>query len=154
MDFPKNFEYNHKILWPATALPFLAWPVASPPSFFLEHNDKDKSSKDTMFLKCIGPELFLWEYLNLGIGSIYRHFEMDAGRHLSKTGANTIFEKTLLQKLAINHIWRGSHSGPNPSTSRPRIKNYGRTDGQMKESQNLNFTCFLEDWEFSWTFYD
>jgi hypothetical protein len=34
-------------------------------------------------------------------------------------------------KLAKNPIWRGSGSGPNPSTSRPRIKNAGRSPGRQ-----------------------
>jgi hypothetical protein len=36
---------------------------------------------------------------------------------------NLSFEKILFQKHAKNLIWRGSGSGPNPSTFRHRIKN-------------------------------
>jgi hypothetical protein len=47
---PKNFEYNDQILGPAAAPLFWRARWRHHPVFFLEHNETNKSSKDTIFL--------------------------------------------------------------------------------------------------------
>jgi hypothetical protein len=93
----------------------------------------NKNYKDTIFLKCIGCRLGL---VLLPVTSV-----LGAGKNMRETTANTIFhglehrnpsfEKIYVEKLTKNPIWRGSGSGPNSSTSRPRIEKSGRTPGRQ-----------------------
>jgi hypothetical protein len=119
----------------ATAPPFRCGRWRHHMVFILNHN---KSFKDTIFLKCIGPEIVMWEYLNLG--STYRHFRIWGGPKPVPTSANTIyngfghknfrFGRIFLQKHVKNHLGRGSGSRPNPRTSRPRTETSGCTHGR------------------------
>jgi hypothetical protein len=61
--------------------------------FVLEHNESNKNYKDTIFLKCINPEIFRWEYMNPGIDLLPGNSDLRDARNLSNTSINLTLER-------------------------------------------------------------